>query len=430
MVIVSIIISLVLLLNFMTQVVWSYHGYWLWVIGAAVVIFSPLGNKKLKIPDGMTVLNPVQWLSQIFILELSLFAVFWGICVLSGNTLPVFTDVKPPLFSNTIAHTLLTRGLFPWVGVALIASALGYLGFRRDHNTLMANTFFPNAVPDKPFSLIVNTTTRAAMMFALSSTIALITLLIASTLAPTNMNALKETHFAGLIFSCLVLFFMSSKFIKRQSHHLITRYDLSPITALFGLFVFLAFIVIVLALFFGTGFSMKFNTPHFLFALLKPGALLNWQLFAILWWLSWMPVAGLFIARLSRGYSLRAIILATCALPLVFYLLCFWVSSHTIHEIPHWIAMIVSVLGLFGLLTIIAPRHTFAWLTQMMIPKGGALKYRPFDRFIVKISQFSALMLVIYLVGGVALLNVFFFPALIFLSILFLALPLALLVTN
>lgn len=61
------------------------------------------------------------------------------------------------------------------------------------------------------------------------------------------------------------------------------------------------------------------------FAYDRPDAWLNgWTLFFWAWWIAWAPFVGLFLARISRGRTLRQFILGVLAVPFAFILL--WIS--------------------------------------------------------------------------------------------------------
>lgn len=49
-----------------------------------------------------------------------------------------------------------------------------------------------------------------------------------------------------------------------------------------------------------------------------------WTLFFWAWWIAWAPFVGLFLARISRGRSLRQFVIGTLTIPFIFVLL--WVS--------------------------------------------------------------------------------------------------------
>ena len=50
----------------------------------------------------------------------------------------------------------------------------------------------------------------------------------------------------------------------------------------------------------------------------------GWTLFFWAWWIAWAPFVGLFLARISRGRSLRQFVIGTLSIPFLFILL--WVS--------------------------------------------------------------------------------------------------------
>ncbi|MDO4927523.1 MAG: choline BCCT transporter BetT [Corynebacterium sp.] len=52
--------------------------------------------------------------------------------------------------------------------------------------------------------------------------------------------------------------------------------------------------------------------------------LASWTLFFWAWWIAWSPFVGLFLARISRGRSLRQFVVGTLTIPFLFVLL--WVS--------------------------------------------------------------------------------------------------------
>ncbi|MGH3681416.1 MAG: choline BCCT transporter BetT [Natronosporangium sp.] len=67
--------------------------------------------------------------------------------------------------------------------------------------------------------------------------------------------------------------------------------------------------------------GMTLNT----FAFDRPTEWLNsWTLFFWAWWVAWAPFVGLFLARISRGRTIRQFVLATLIVPFLFILI--WIS--------------------------------------------------------------------------------------------------------
>lgn len=79
--------------------------------------------------------------------------------------------------------------------------------------------------------------------------------------------------------------------------------------------------------------SMTMNT----FAFDRPTEWMNnWTLFFWAWWVAWSPFVGLFLARISRGRTIREFVLGTLIIPFTFTLL--WLSvfgNASLYEIIH-----------------------------------------------------------------------------------------------
>lgn len=50
----------------------------------------------------------------------------------------------------------------------------------------------------------------------------------------------------------------------------------------------------------------------------------SWTLFFWAWWIAWSPFVGLFLARISRGRTIREFVTGTLVIPLLFTLT--WLS--------------------------------------------------------------------------------------------------------
>ena len=61
------------------------------------------------------------------------------------------------------------------------------------------------------------------------------------------------------------------------------------------------------------------------FAFDRPTDWMNaWTLFFWAWWIAWAPFVGLFLARISRGRTIRQFVIGTMTVPFIFILL--WIS--------------------------------------------------------------------------------------------------------
>ncbi len=84
----------------------------------------------------------------------------------------------------------------------------------------------------------------------------------------------------------------------------------------------------------------------------------NWTLFFWAWWVAWSPFVGLFLARISRGRTIRQFVMGTLIIPFTFTLL--WLSvfgNSALHEIIHgnpaftFSASVATITGLLFYVT-------------------------------------------------------------------------------
>ncbi|AAO91142.1 BCCT family transporter [Coxiella burnetii] len=425
----GVIATIVLSYWFLPAVLAFYKVYWLFIFVAAIVVLTPLGNRRLgEMPPSKKLPH---WILQVLIFEISLLAVFWGICVLVGLKMPLFSEAQPQLFTQTLSYLSTQLGIFSWAAIAVIACAMGTVSYRQQQDAYLSTTLRPllRTQPNSAFELIVNALPRTATLFAFSGTFALYVLLIAGILVPQPLSSLTGLSLLSGIFFFLLVILTTNNFIKRKIYLFTINIRMPLLFRLICFLLLLTLLVIVLSLFLGSTFEKRPSMPGVVHAFLRHGWISNWRLFAIFWWLSWTPITAIFIAKLSRGRSLRSIILTVCALPMVLGILSYN-DYLPLDKIPIWLSIVIALMGLFIFLAIISPDYAFDSIMQTYLPKPGVIKYRASDRFLINIFQFSALMICIYLATGIVLLGLLFFIFMLLLSVMLPAISAILLKKN
>lgn len=426
----------VISLWFFTPLVHSaFDIYWILFAGVLILALTPLGGIRTSAPDDDNKTHPSfrSWILRIVILELSLIAIFYGICHLTGHVLPVLTTSQPGLFSTSLYYLLVHLGLFPFTAFALIACGFGYLSYRDNQDAYFSTVLHPvlKSSVDDAVGLITNTSARAATMYALSSTIAFMSLLIISIFIP-HKTLVAFTGFSPipLVTVFILLALILNKKFNQKIYTLITKKQMSPIIVMLGFTLLLAAALIILILFFSDHGGAAVRTPGLIKSLLKHGWANAYDIFISMWWISWAPITGIFIAKISRGHTIREILLATLALPLLIGIVIFFIHHFHItlhyHRIFDVTGFIIPFIGFLLVLSIMAPKNIFSITMQTYLPKRNNIKHRSQDRFISKLLQFSALMLYFYLPAGITVLCILFFVFMLVLSVLLLLLPFAL----
>lgn len=414
----------------------AFDVYWLLFAGSLLLITTPWGKIRLSAPsDSKPRYSFWAWWLRILMLEFSLLAIFYGICHISGQVLPIFTTTHSALFTNTLYYLFVHLALLPFSAFALIACAFGYASYRCNKDAYLSTALNPilKSTATDAIGLIANTAARGGTICALSSSIMFMSLLIINTLMPHQiLRAFTGFNIIPLVTLFILLALIFSKKFKQQIYFLLTKQQIPLMAVLLGFILVLSVAVMTLMLFFGDHGGVVLNTPTPIKSLLKHGWRILWDLFVTLWWLSWAPLTGIFIAKISRGYKIRDVLLATLTGPFFIAVALFFM--HTYHftlgyqPIFNIIGFIIPLVGFFFVLTIIARKATFSIVMQTYLPKRDQLKYRSQDRFVSKLLQSSAFMLYLYLPAGITLLCVLFFVFILILCLLLLLLPVALII--
>ena len=413
----------------------AFNVYWILLAAILLLAFSPWGNISLAIPENKKPTLPlITWLLKICLLELSLFAIFYGVCLLSGNLLPVLVTPQPGLFTNTLNFSLIHLGLFPFTAFALIAVITAYFSYRKNEHAYFNVILTPvlKSGPNDTVGLIANAGARAATLLALSSTIAFMSLLITSIFVPDKMfRSFSTFNPVTLITVFILLALVVSKKLSQKIEFL-TKKKQVPILILFiGFIILIAFALSLLVLFFSNSSGHLLTLPTPIKNLLTHGWKTLWEIFSLLWWASWAPIVGVFIAKMSRGYKVRTVLLGVLATPLLISIIMFFIHNNsTTTTPPHLTTTItdfmIPLVGFLFAFLIFTSKTTFSMVIQTYLPKPAKLKYRPPHHFIIKVFNTSMIILYFYLACGIPLLCISFLVGVFILSFLILWLPFSL----
>ncbi len=418
-------------------IVWFFtHGaaesikvFWLPIAAALLFVASPLGNRKLGTQADTPGHTLFPWILRIVLLELFLIGSFIGITYISTQALPVHVAENTQIFSHTLRYFTLQLGLFPWSLYALIAVAMGFVAYRSNKNAHLSTLLFPifKSREQQTFGAIFNMTAKIATGFAFASTLMFFTLLIASLVSPHHLPIAYgfSTATTLIVLVLLGLSFTSifHKYLQRILSHPIP-YGLT----LSLLCVLLAAVILLLSLIFiGVSGANTGKIPGIVKTLQQKNWHDFWLIFSSSWWISWTIVISSHIARISRGRSARAVILAVLSLPVLagIYFYLSTTGSVSLFSIHPLIIYVVSIVGFIGLLSIIGTRKYLTTLFFSYLPKHGSNKPHQHEAFSKKFFfkrswQLVMGLLYLYLPTGIPALSIFFFMAIAPLAILLL----------
>ena len=308
------------------------NASWYYVLVVAVILisvlvfaFSSYGQIKLGPDHSEPEYSSISWFAMMFAAGMGIGLMFFGVAE------PVMHFLSPPKGDpgniasarEAMKLTFFHWGLHAWAIYAIVALILAYFSFRHDLPLTLRSALYP-LIGERIYGPIGT----AVDVFAIIST----TFGVATSLGfgvdqiNSGLNHLfdvpkNQAIQIGLILATTALATVSvvlglDKGIKRLS-------EINIILAVLLLIAVLAVgptIMLLQTLMQNTGgyltelVSKTFN----LYAYEPTDWLGGWTIFYWGWWISWAPFVGLFIARISRGRTLRQFVIGALLGPVAF----------------------------------------------------------------------------------------------------------------
>ncbi len=317
---------------------------WLFILAASVfavfaivVAAKNFGRIPLGKDDEKPQFSTVSWISMMFATGMGIGLVFYGV----GE--PLFFYMSPPpgtvegqtdaALSTAMGTTLFHWTLFPWAMYAIVGLGMAYGSFRLGRPQLFSSMFTP-IFGDRAIhgwgGRVINILAIIATLFGSACSLGLGALQIGGGIQATGMMEKVGSGVLVVIIAILTALFVASAVsgIERGIQWLSnTNMVLAVILALI---VFIGgptlFILNVIPNAIG---SFIGDLPQMASRTAASGDeavsswLSSWTVFYWAWWVSWTPFVGLFIARISRGRTIRQFVTGVLLVPSTVTLLWF-----------------------------------------------------------------------------------------------------------
>ena len=304
-------------------------------IGVALFFaLSRYGKIRLGGPFARPEFSTASWYAMLLSAGLGIGLMFWGVAE------PIFhLSSPPPLFDvapgsgeagkAALATTYLHWGIHGWSLYGLVALALGFFAYNRGLPLTFRSIFYPILGPRiyGGWGNAIDTLTVLATLFGLATSLG-----FGAQQASAGLNKLFNTP-DNLLFQIILI----TAITGLATISVVAGLDagvkrLSEINIWLAA-AFLIFVMIVgPTLFILSLFTQSLGyyiqvLPEFSFwneAFTGTSWQASWTIFYWGWWISWSPFVGMFIARISKGRSVRELLLGVIFLPSV---LCFlWMA--------------------------------------------------------------------------------------------------------
>lgn len=295
---------------------------------------SRIGTIRLGAPDERPEFSFQSWLAMIFSGGMGVGLVFWGVAepMMHFNAPPVGSGLPrtAEAAQTGMLYAFFHWGLHQWATFALVGLALAYVRFRHESHGLISETFRPllGTRVDGGWGKAIDVLTVVSTVFGVATTLGLGALQINS--GVSQLTGIPYGFPAQLVILAVIgiLFTLSAMTPLDRGVRLLSNANMMLAAALLGavlLFGPTSFIFGVftqtLGEYLGNVIQMSLVTSPY-----SDGAWVEqWTMFYWAWGLSWAPFVGSFIARISRGRTIREFVLGVMIVPVALSML--WFST-------------------------------------------------------------------------------------------------------
>lgn len=305
--------------------------------------FGRYRNVRLGQDNEKPEFSAVSWVAMLFSAGVGIGLLFFG----PYEPMTYFLDLPPayenldpgsnPAMHAAIVQTLFHWGPMAWAYYALVGGAVAYAAYRKGRTPLISSLLEPifgertkgwlGAVVDS-FAIIVT-------LFGVAVSLGIGALQIGRGLEiVTGAGPLGNGAIIGIIAVLSIAFILSAVSGVKRGIRALSNINM-VVAGLLGIFVFVvgptAFLLNLfqgtLMTFVGDAFRLMAQT-----AATAPdaqGFMDSWTTYYWAWWVSWTPFVGLFIARISRGRTLREFVTTVIVTPSVVCLVWFTILGGT-----------------------------------------------------------------------------------------------------
>ncbi|WP_374962529.1 BCCT family transporter [Spongiibacter tropicus] len=309
--------------------IFSVSALLVFLLGLAV---SRFGNIRLGTDDSRPDYSNLTWFTMLFAAGIGTILMFWGVAEpVSHFAQPPFEGVEP--YSERAAGDAMTIalyhfGLHTWTIFAMPGLAIGYFAYRHDLPMRISSLFYPilGARTFGPLGWAIDVIAVLGTLFGVATSLGLGTLQLNS-----GLHYLFGTPVTGWVQVLLIVVISSiaatsvalglDKGVRRLSQlNVVLAMALLGFVLVVGPSVFIAEGMVqsvgdyLNALPWLSFWTETFNDSDWQ---------RRWTLFYWAWTISWAPYVGIFIARISRGRTIREFIAGVLFAPTAFTLIWF-----------------------------------------------------------------------------------------------------------
>ena len=309
---------------------------WLFVILASACVafviwlaMSRYGDIPLGTDNEPPEFRTVSWIAMMFSAGMGIGLMFYGV----SEPLSHFASPPPgtggpgnsQVVETAMATTLFHWTLHPWAIYAVVGLAVAYGVFRKGRSQLISSAFAPligRRHAEGPLGRIIDILAIFATLFGSAASLGLGALQIGSGLQiVTGIGRVGNGILVGIIAVLTVCFIASAVSGVAKGIQWLSNINMVLALAL-AIFVFVVGPTVFILDLVPTAVGNYFKDFAAMSARTEASGgdgmaewLSGWTVFYWAWWMSWTPFVGMFIARISRGRTIRQFVTGVLFVP-------------------------------------------------------------------------------------------------------------------
>lgn len=317
----------------------SYLGWYYLLLVTGIVFFclfliiSPVGQIRLGDPDSKPEHSKLSWISMLFSAGMGIGLVFWGAAeplshyVISAPASQIGTKEA---LKDAFRYTFFHWGIHAWSVYAVVALALAYFQFRKKEKTLISVTLKPlfGQNTDGFGGKVIDSITVFATAIGVSMTLGFGAVQINGGL--TYLFGIPKNIYVQIIIITVttICFIMSALSGIGKGVKILSNINVILAVALLTIAIIVGPSLSIMNTFVDTlgGYLQNFLKMSFrtgAFDTDQQAWIQEWTIFYWAWWISWSPFVGVFIARISKGRTIREFLTNVLLIPTIFSFLWF-----------------------------------------------------------------------------------------------------------
>jgi choline/glycine/proline betaine transport protein len=303
------------------------------------LMISRFGNVRLGDDDSRPEFSTASWFAMLFSAGMGIGMLFYGVAepVLHFSQPPVAEAQSVAAARDALPYTFLHWGLHPWGIYAAMGLALAYFGFRRKLPLSVRSAFYP-LLGRRIYGVagdVIDIAAVVTTIFGVSSSLGMGASQVSAGL--NHLFGIPETMGSKSLIVLFISLAATASVVSGLNAGIRRLSELNMgLAACLLLFVFLwgptFWLLNVLVQNVG-GYLYQLPASSFWTASLADEGskqfYTNWTIPYWAWWIAWAPFVGMFIARISKGRTIREFLMGVLFVPTAVGVVWFTVLGNT-----------------------------------------------------------------------------------------------------